>query len=75
MKRKIFYFLVLCFMVASCSNGGPEKEVEPDAVSDSVVVAEEEDTLDLFDEVEVPKSADELFNDFFYIYWSYVSST
>lgn len=70
MKRKIFYFLVLCFMVASCSNGGPEKEVEPDAVSDSVVVAEEEDTLDLFDEVEVPKSADELFNDFFYSFTS-----
>lgn len=58
-------------MVASCSNGGPaKKEVEPDTVSDSILVAEEEDTLDLFDEVEVPKSADELFNDFFYSFTS-----
>lgn len=70
MKRKIFYFLVLCFVAISCSNGGSEKEVKSDVDSDSVKVAEEEDTLELFDEVKVPKSADELFNDFFYNFTS-----
>lgn len=57
--------VLACIVMCACNNGGQSSSDE--TTNDSINSADEKlDTLNLFDEVEPPVSADELFVDFFF---------
>ena len=71
MNRFLISFTILLFFVSACNNASEDRgEV---IATDSVYVDSScyvQDTLQLFEEEVLPKSADELFNDFFFNYTS-----
>ena len=71
MNRFLISFTILLLFVSACNNASEDRgEV---IATDSVYVDSScyvQDTLQLFEEEVLPKSADELFNDFFFNYTS-----
>lgn len=71
MNRFLISFTILLLFVSACNNASKDRgEV---IATDSVYVDSScyvQDTLQLFEEEVLPKSADELFNDFFFNYTS-----
>ena len=71
MNRFLIFFTILLLFVSACNNASEDRgEV---IATDSVYVDSScyvQDTLQLFEEEVLPKSADELFNDFFFNYTS-----
>jgi hypothetical protein len=75
MYKTLFVGVLVCVLMFSCGN--TESQVSehdvPDVRAlelDSAEICAIDDTLELFEEEDLPKSADELFNDFFYNYVS-----
>lgn len=68
-KSYFVALLSLLLMLMSCGQGKKEAQLAEKAELDSIM-GESLDTLQLFDEVEPPKSVDELFDDFFFTFAS-----
>lgn len=66
-KRHFIAFLSLVFILTSCGQGKKEEQLSEKAELDSIM-SEQLDTLQLYEEVELPKAVDELFDDFFFTF-------
>ncbi len=68
-KSYFVAFLSLILLLISCGQGKKEQQLAEEAELDSIM-SETPDTLQLFEEKELPKAVDELFDDFFFTFAS-----
>lgn len=69
MSKGYFFVLLSFILLASCGQSKKEVQLAEEAEIDSIM-NEAVDTLQLFEEKELPKAVDELFDDFFFTFAS-----